>query len=78
MEARKEPQIHGSVSTGFEPVREAFIENFTHRGELGGACCIFQDGEKVVDLWGGVRDRKSGEPWRTWCLEYAASPPAPA
>jgi CubicO group peptidase (beta-lactamase class C family) len=45
-------------------VREAFIENFTRRGELGGACCIYQDGEKVVDLWGGVRDRASGEPWR--------------
>ena len=56
--------IEGSVSRGFEPVREAFIENFTRRGELGGACCIYQDGEKVVDLWGGIRDRASGEPWR--------------
>jgi CubicO group peptidase (beta-lactamase class C family) len=55
--------IEGSVSRGFEPVREAFIENFTCRGELGGACCIYRDGEKVVDLWGGVRDRASGEPW---------------
>ena len=56
--------IDGSVSRGFEPVREAFIENFTRRGELGGACCIYQHGEKVVDLWGGVRDRASREPWR--------------
>ena len=56
--------IDGSVSEGFEPVREAFIENFSRRGELGGACCIYQNGEKVVDLWGGVRDRASGEPWR--------------
>jgi CubicO group peptidase (beta-lactamase class C family) len=45
-------------------VRKAFIENFARRGELGGACCIYQDGEKVVDLWGGVRDRASGERWR--------------
>lgn len=57
-------QIGGSVARGFEPVREAFIENFTRRHELGGACCIFLDGEKVVDLWGGVRDRVSGQPWR--------------
>ena len=56
--------IEGSVSKRFEPVRQAFIENFTRRGELGGACCIYQDGEKVVDLWGGVRDRASGAPWR--------------
>ncbi len=57
------PEIHGSVSAGFEPVREAFVENFTHRGELGGSCCVYRDGEKVVDLWGGVRDQASGEPW---------------
>ena len=64
MKAPKQLLIHGSVSRPFEPVRQAFIENFTHRGELGGACCIYQDGEKVVDLWGGLRDRASGEPWR--------------
>jgi CubicO group peptidase (beta-lactamase class C family) len=64
MTASKDPSIEGSVSSGFEPVREAFVENFTHRGELGAACCIYQDGEKVVDLWGGVRDPASDEPWR--------------
>ncbi len=56
--------IEGSVSSGFEPVRETFIENFTRRGELGAACCVYRYGEKVVDLWGGVRDPSSGEPWR--------------
>ncbi len=30
--------IEGFVKPGFEAVREAFIENFTHRGELGAAC----------------------------------------
>ena len=61
MGTRKQLQIHGSVSKGFEAVRDAFVENFTRRGELGGACCIFEDGEKVVDLWGGLRDRASGD-----------------
>lgn len=60
----KTPSIEGSVTGGFEPVRDAFVENFTLRGELGGACCIYRNGEKVVDLWGGARDSKSGEPWR--------------
>src|SRR5687767_14784122 len=64
MKASKPLLIEGSVSRGFEPVREAFIENFTRRGELGGACCIYHEGEKVVDLWGGLRDRASGQPWR--------------
>jgi CubicO group peptidase (beta-lactamase class C family) len=64
MAAAKEPRIEGSVSGGWEPVRQAFVDNFLHRGERGGACCIYHHGEKVVDLWGGVRDRKSGAPWR--------------
>jgi CubicO group peptidase (beta-lactamase class C family) len=55
--------IEGAVSAGFEPVRRAFIENFTQRNELGGACCVYQDGEKVVDLWGGVTDRATQRPW---------------
>jgi CubicO group peptidase (beta-lactamase class C family) len=58
------PCIDGSVSSGFERVREVFVENFTERGELGAACCIYRDGKRVVDLWGGVRDRSSGAPWQ--------------
>ena len=57
-------RIEGSVSKGFEPVRRAFIENFTQRNELGGACCVYQEGEKVVDLWGGVTNRASQAPWQ--------------
>jgi CubicO group peptidase (beta-lactamase class C family) len=34
-------------------VRKAFAENFTQRRELGGACCVYYRGRKVVDLWGG-------------------------
>jgi CubicO group peptidase (beta-lactamase class C family) len=56
-------RVQGHVSRGFEPVREAFAENFVRRGELGGACCVYLYGEKVVDLWGGIRNKKTGEPW---------------
>lgn len=55
--------IHGHVRRGFEAVREAFRENFVRRGEVGGACCAFVRGEKVVDLWGGIRNKRTGEPW---------------
>ena len=57
------PPIEGHVSHGFENVREVFAENFARRRELGGACCAYVHGEKVVDLWGGVRNRQTGEPW---------------
>jgi CubicO group peptidase (beta-lactamase class C family) len=65
----------GSVSKGFERVRDAFIENFREREELGGACCIYQDGEKVVDLWGGVKDRVRHEPFQpdTMAIVHSAT-----
>jgi CubicO group peptidase (beta-lactamase class C family) len=55
--------VEGQVSSGFEAVREAFEENFLRRHELGGACCVYYDGKKVVDLWGGIRNKVTGEPW---------------
>lgn len=55
--------VQGYVNKGFETVHDAFAENFTKRHELGAACCIYYRGEKVVDLWGGVRDKSTGEPW---------------
>ena len=55
--------VLGHVAPGFEAVREAFAENFVRRGELGAACAIVHRGVNVVDLWGGVRERQTGEPW---------------
>jgi CubicO group peptidase (beta-lactamase class C family) len=55
--------VEGHVSHGFEAVREAFVDNFIRRRELGGACCAYHKGKRVVDLWGGIRDKQTGEPW---------------
>ena len=68
-------RIEGHVSAGFEAVRDAFAENFTLRHELGGGCCVYHRGEKVVDLWGGVRNKSTGEPWEedTMVLVYSAT-----
>jgi CubicO group peptidase (beta-lactamase class C family) len=57
------PHVQGGVHPGFETVRDAFAENFARRHELGGAICAYVDGEKVVDLWGGTRNKQTGEPW---------------
>jgi CubicO group peptidase (beta-lactamase class C family) len=67
--------VHGDVRPGFEAVRAAFADNFRRRRELGGACCAYVRGEKVVDLWGGVRDEASGAPWQqdTMVLVYSAT-----
>ena len=52
--------VKGHVSRGFEAVREAFADNFVRRRELGGACCAYYQGEKVVDLWGGIQKQADG------------------
>jgi len=67
--------VQGHVSPGFEAVRDAFAENLARRHELGGACCVYHRGEKVVDLWGGLRNKSTGEPWQedTMVIVYSAT-----
>src|SRR4051812_41179675 len=67
--------VFGDVSEGFDGVRDAFTENFIRRGELGGACCVYHHGRKVVDLWGGIRNKATGEPWErdTMTIVYSAT-----
>jgi CubicO group peptidase (beta-lactamase class C family) len=63
MAPQSRAEIHGHAEAGFEAVRLAFADNFMLRRELGAACCVYQHGEKVVDLWGGLRDSASRTPW---------------
>ncbi|MDK2978464.1 MAG: hypothetical protein PWP52_1178 [Bacteroidales bacterium] len=62
---KKKPEklIHGYVKSGFKEVKDAFINNFTERGEYGAACAIYYKGKKVVDLWGGYKNSITKEPW---------------
>ena len=56
-------EVQGTTTSGWEAVAEAFAGNFERHGELGAACCVYVDGEPVVDLWGGTADRRTGQPW---------------
>ena len=75
MKRHDEIRIEGHVSAGFEAVRDAFAENSSRRHELGGACCVYYRGEKIVDLWGGVRNKSTAEPWQedTMVLIWSAT-----
>ncbi|WP_371653186.1 MULTISPECIES: serine hydrolase domain-containing protein [unclassified Streptomyces] len=55
--------VQGSVDPGYEAVRDAFVRNFTHRGDHGAAVAVYRDGQKVVDLWGGTKDVDGRAPW---------------
>ena len=67
--------VEGYVHPAFAAVRGTFTDNFTHRRELGAACAAYYRGEKVVDLWGGVRNEATGEPWQrdTMAIIYSAT-----
>lgn len=55
--------LSGHVAHEFEPVREAFIENFEAGDELGAGFAVWIGDERVVDLQGGWSDRKHTREW---------------
>ena len=69
------PDIGGKTLPGYEPVADAFARNFRDPGEIGAACCVYVDGEQVVDLWGGLADAGTQALWtdRTIVMVYSAT-----
>ncbi len=55
--------IDGWTAPGFEGVRDRFEKNFADGLEVGSAFAAYHRGEKVVDLWGGLADEETGQPW---------------
>jgi len=54
---------HGFVDEGYGPVMDAFRANFADRDDVGAGCAVYVDGRPVVDVWGGIADRRSGRRW---------------
>ena len=55
--------IHGTCNPQFEGVKAVFEENFEQRGDVGACVAVSVEGEPVVDLWAGCRDRARTLPW---------------
>ena len=55
--------VEGDVEPGWEAVGDAFRSNFANGTEVGAACSVYHEGNKVVDLWGGYRDPATGAKW---------------
>src|SRR5262245_27849119 len=58
-----EVPVSGVCDPDFAAVRDAFVENFATRGEVGAAVHVTCEGETVVDLVGGWSDEAGTEPW---------------
>lgn len=56
-------RVSGTCEPDFQPVADAFVQNFAERGEVGASLCLSVDGETKVDLWGGLAEAASGTPW---------------
>lgn len=55
--------ITGFTAPGFEPVRDAFEQNFSEDLELGAGFSALIDGEIVVNLQGGWADKAQTKAW---------------
>jgi CubicO group peptidase (beta-lactamase class C family) len=68
-------QINGYVKPGFEPVYNEFKKNFDNKKESGAALCVYHKGEKVIDLWAGIANKKIKSVWdeKTLVLFFSAT-----
>ncbi len=69
--AESTAQINGEVAPGYETVRDAFERNFAEHGDVGAACAVYVQGEKVVDLRGG--EAAPGVPYDAETLQLVFS-----
>src|SRR5690554_2403155 len=54
----------GSYADGFEPVARVFAQQIERGDEIGAGFAVYQRGQCVVDLWGGLADVETQTPWR--------------
>jgi CubicO group peptidase (beta-lactamase class C family) len=66
-------EVGGHVAAGSEAVHEAFVRNFEEHGDVGAGYALYVDGTRVVDLWGGVADAATGEPYGEDTLQLVFS-----
>ena len=55
--------VKGSCDTRFAGVRDRFQSLFDSGQEIGAAVAIWYQGDLVVNLWGGERDKAKTQPW---------------
>jgi CubicO group peptidase (beta-lactamase class C family) len=64
--------IEGHLHPDFWPVARRLRKQLGHPPRGGAAVCVYHRGEKVVDIWGGIRDA-TGRPWRADTMSISFS-----
>jgi CubicO group peptidase (beta-lactamase class C family) len=58
------PVLESEGVSRLASVAREFERNFTERGDVGASVAVIQDGEVLVDLWGGSLDEARTRLWR--------------
>jgi len=68
-------EIKGLCEPRFEAVKDAFTRNFEEGMEVGASFAVTINGEYVIDIWGGYKDRERTQPWEkdTICNVYSTT-----
>lgn len=56
--------IQGACDERFASVREIFAERIASGEDFGGSLCVIEDGQTVVDLWGGRANPEGTAAWQ--------------
>ena len=54
-------RVSGFCDPAYQPVLDAFLENFASRNEFGASICLNVQGQTMVDLWGGYQVKLNAE-----------------
>ena len=68
-------EIKGLCKPQFKAVKEAFTRNFEEDMEVGASFAVMINGEYVIDIWGGYKDKEKTQPWEknTICNVYSTT-----
>jgi CubicO group peptidase (beta-lactamase class C family) len=56
-------RIHGTCEPAHEGVRELMSTSIDNGSDVGLSVCAIHQGRTIVDLWAGIADVGSGQPW---------------
>src|SRR5690606_24172367 len=68
-------EVQGTCAPEFSRVRKVFENNFARGLETGAAITVHIGDEKVVELWGGLADHRTGRRWErdTPCFAFSCT-----
>jgi CubicO group peptidase (beta-lactamase class C family) len=57
-------EIQGKLDSRCAEIEGVFRDNFVKHGESGAGLCVYLEGEPLINIWAGTRDREEQLPWQ--------------